>query len=81
MSTKIEKKVFRKTYAASLLFVHFTHIRSAVFSIEKSRVTKTVRPKSHAVLSIFSPSIVQSTHEKSVCDISLGIKQDILKLA
>ncbi len=28
MSTKIEKKVFRKTTAASLLFVHFTHIRN-----------------------------------------------------
>lgn len=34
MSTKIEKKLFRKTYAASLLFVHFTHIRKgACYSV------------------------------------------------
>ena len=44
-------------------------------------VTKTVRTKSYAVLSIFLQIIVKSSHEKSICDISLGIEQDILKLA
>ena len=44
-------------------------------------VTITVRRKSGAVLSIFMQIIVKSTHEKSTADFTLGIKQDILKLA
>ena len=44
-------------------------------------VTKVVRTLSDAVLSIIMQIIVKSNHEKSTADFTLGIEQDILKLA